>query len=104
MQGQLTSKSIKYSGFSSTVSIILKEEGIRGFFGGFSASIMGSMIGQSVYFFSYEVVKRKLLDMHLNSEMSYFIGGGLADAAASMLYVPSEASTLIQSEMSHVRF
>ena len=90
MQGQLTSKSIKYSGFASTVTIIVKEEGIRGLFGGFSASLLGSLTGQTLYFASYEMVKRNLLDWHLNPEMSYFIGGGLADVAASMLYVPSE--------------
>lgn len=90
MQGQLTSKSVKYSGFLPTISIIIKEEGIRGLFGGFSASLLGSLSGQTMYFLSYELVKRKLLDMHVTPEASYFVAGGLADVAASLLYVPSE--------------
>jgi Mitochondrial carrier protein len=74
----------------SSISIILKEEGLRGLFGGFSASIFGSMTGQTVYFGSYELVKRRMIDLNINPQVAYFVSGGLADVAASVLYVPSE--------------
>lgn len=100
MQGQLTSKSIKYTGIilmqltgegiSSSLKIIIQEEGIRGLFGGFTASMLGSLAGQTLYFGCYELVKRRMIDLQINSQVSYFVAGGLADVGASILYVPSE--------------
>ncbi|KAJ3301500.1 hypothetical protein HDV03_000715 [Kappamyces sp. JEL0829] len=90
MQGQLTSKSVKYNGIWPSLGIILKEEGIRGLFGGFTASLLGSLLGQTVYFGAYEMTKRRMIDAEVNPEISYFVAGGFADIAASSLYVPSE--------------
>ena len=78
MQGQLTSKSIKYTGIMPSFSIILKEEGLRGLFGGFTASVLGSLFGQTLYFGCYEIVKRRMIDYNINPEMSYFVAGGMS--------------------------
>jgi hypothetical protein len=75
-----------------SLQVILREEGIRGLYGGFTASILGSLAGQTLYFGCYEIVKRRMVDLNVNPEIAYFVSGGLADAAASILYVPSEVS------------
>jgi hypothetical protein len=96
MQGQMTTKSTKYSGIASSLRIIIKEEGIRGLFGGFTASIVGSLFSTTFYFGFYELSKQKLKEAGINPTVSYFIAGnfvllgGLADTVASAAYVPSE--------------
>jgi hypothetical protein len=90
MQGQLTSKSVKYTGIGPSLAVIVREEGLVGLFGGFTASILGSAMGQTVYFGAYEMGKRRMMDAHLHPLLSYFVAGGFADVAASLFYVPSE--------------
>lgn len=90
MQGQLTSKSTKYTGIYPSLTLLFKEEGIRGFFGGFTASLIGSCFSTTVYFGLYETFKRDFIKKGLNQEVSFFVAGGLADTVASVFYVPSE--------------
>jgi hypothetical protein len=90
MQGQMTTKSSKYNGITSSLSIILREEGVAGLFGGFTASILGSMVSTTLYFGFYEIAKRELKQAGFNPTISYFIAGGFADTVASAAYVPSE--------------
>ncbi|KAJ2999824.1 hypothetical protein HDV02_001602 [Globomyces sp. JEL0801] len=44
MQGQLTTHSNKYNGILNSFQLIAKEEGFRGFFGGFNAAVYHSII------------------------------------------------------------
>jgi hypothetical protein len=74
-QGQLATKSTKYSTVWNALRIIFKEEGVRGFFGGFTASLAGSLASTTLYFGVYETIKRKLKDSGVNSTVSYFIAG-----------------------------
>ena len=73
-----------------SLKIILKEEGVRGLFGGFTASITGSLFASTCYFGFYETMKRRLKDSGLDPTFAYFISGGMADVGASLFYVPSE--------------
>ncbi|KAJ8326555.1 hypothetical protein, variant 1 [Batrachochytrium dendrobatidis JEL423] len=90
LQGQLTARSEKYQGMAQAYRTILKEEGVRGLYGGFTAAVIGSLLSHGVYFAAYEAIKRELISSGLNPEASYFIAGGLGDVAASVFYVPSE--------------
>jgi hypothetical protein len=94
MQGQLTTKSNKYTGILPSLRIILAEEGIKGLFGGFTASMMGSVGATTVYFGLYECIKRSFVDQGFNATSSYFIAGGIADVGASVFYVPSEVQNI----------
>ncbi|KAJ3269731.1 hypothetical protein HDV01_001073 [Terramyces sp. JEL0728] len=95
MQGQLTSKSTKYTGIYPSLTILYKEEGIRGFFGGFSASLIGSCLSTTTF-------KRDFIGNGFNQELSFFVAGGLADTVASVFYVPSEVlKTRLQLQGRH---
>ena len=94
MQGSLTTRSLKYHGVSSSVSTILREEGLIGLYGGFNAAMLGSFGSTLLYFGAYESCKRHLIDTGISPTASYFISGGLADVVASTLYVPSEVEIL----------
>ena len=74
MQGQMTTKSIKYDSLSSSIKTIFREEGLRGFYGGFVACILGSFSSTIVYFSSYEYLKRNLRDGSFGAS-SYFFAG-----------------------------
>ncbi|KAI8904705.1 mitochondrial carrier domain-containing protein [Gorgonomyces haynaldii] len=90
MQGQMTTKSIKYKGMISSFRIVLKEEGFRGLYGGLTASVLGSLTSTFVYFGVYESVKRQMIQNDVNPTVSYLISGGIADIFGGFLYVPSE--------------
>ncbi|KAI8899753.1 mitochondrial carrier domain-containing protein [Globomyces pollinis-pini] len=90
MQGQLTTHSNKYNGILNSFQLIAKEEGFRGFFGGFNAAVLGSIVSTTTYFGIYEILKRELIECDINPSIGYFISGGVADLAASIFYVPSE--------------
>jgi hypothetical protein len=95
MQGQLTAKSFKYTGMLPSLRVIMKEEGIRGLFGGFTASMLGSISATTMYFGFYEYIKRNMVSNGINPTASYFVAGGFADMAASVFYVPSEVEKFI---------
>ncbi|TPX65637.1 hypothetical protein SpCBS45565_g05035 [Spizellomyces sp. 'palustris'] len=65
-------------------------EGLPGLLGGFKAAATGSVLATIIYFATYEGFKRRLLDLGVNDSASYFLAGALGDAAASVVYVPSE--------------
>lgn len=75
LQGQLTSKSTKYKGVVSGYQTILKEEGFRGFFGGFTASVTGSLLATSCYFGAYHKAKQTMIESGLNPTLCYFFAG-----------------------------
>ena len=43
MQGQLTTSTTKYYSFNQTLLLILREEGIRGVYGGLVSGVLGSL-------------------------------------------------------------
>ncbi|KAI8928276.1 mitochondrial carrier domain-containing protein [Entophlyctis helioformis] len=90
LQGQLTSRHVKYSGLSQAFRTILREEGVRGLYGGFASAAIGSLVSTTVYFGVYEAVKRKFIGDGYNPTGTYLFAGAVADVAASVLYVPSE--------------
>nr|KAJ3420608.1 hypothetical protein HK105_005477 [Polyrhizophydium stewartii] len=90
LQGQLTARSEKYQGMTQAFRTILREEGVRGLYGGFVAAATGSLLSHAAYFASYEILKAELINSGLNPGASYFLAGGAGDIVASVLYVPSE--------------
>ncbi|KAJ3035501.1 hypothetical protein HDV00_003707 [Rhizophlyctis rosea] len=93
MQGQMTlvSAKPKYNGILSTFRTIHADEGFRGLYGGFIAAVLGSVASTTVYFSSYESLKRWMIDERgISLEVSSFIAGGVGDVVASFVYVPSE--------------
>ena len=50
----------KYTYFKQALSVIYKEEGIRGLWSGWGTTIMGAPITASIYFTTYETVKWKV--------------------------------------------
>jgi hypothetical protein len=82
----------RYTSLGSTYRTILTQEGLfRGLYSGVLPALIGSFGGTMIFFGSYEVTKRYLMD-HLNvpPSIAYFSAGVVADIAASPLYVPSE--------------
>ncbi|KAJ3215441.1 hypothetical protein HK099_006373 [Clydaea vesicula] len=89
--GQLTTSTIRYYSLPHAFQTIVKEEGPRALFGGFTAACYGAFISHSAYFLSYEFLKRKLQhEYKVNETSSYLISGAVGDIIASLIYVPTE--------------
>jgi Mitochondrial carrier protein len=86
----MTTKSRKYSGIAPSVRIILKEEGVRGLYGGLGAALLGSFTSTLVYFGTYEGIKREAFKHGINPTLTFLFAAGVADIFAAVLYVPSE--------------
>ena len=74
-----------YSGTFDAFRKVLKYEGIRGLYKGFTVSIFGLAAGQ-LYITTYEVVRSRL--QGYSSEMKGLIAGGCATVAGQIVTVP----------------
>lgn len=81
----------KYSSMTSSYATIYRQEGLlRGLYGGVTPALLGSFPGTVIFFGTYELTKRQMLDAGINANVAYLSGGFIADLAASVVYVPSE--------------
>ncbi|KAI8815803.1 mitochondrial carrier domain-containing protein [Fimicolochytrium jonesii] len=80
----------KYNGTYQALRTIYSAEGRSGLFGGFRAAGSGSLAATTLYFASYESLKRKFIDADVNETISYFTAATVAELLASVFYVPSE--------------
>jgi Mitochondrial carrier protein len=82
----------KYVTLGPSYRTILTQEGFsRGLYAGVLPALLGSFSGTMVFFGSYELCKRALIDKAgVTPSIAYFTAGVVADVAASPLYVPSE--------------
>jgi hypothetical protein len=81
----------KYANLRLSYWQILREEGVlRGLYGGVVPAFLGSFLGTSIFFGSYEWSKRRMIDMGISPWIAYLSAGLAADLAASPIYVPTE--------------
>lgn len=81
----------KYHSLGNTYWTIFRQEGIRrGLYGGVLPAALGSFGGTSIFFGSYEMSKRWMIDRGMSPSVAYLVAGLVADGVASPLYVPSE--------------
>lgn len=70
---------------------IWRQEGFTsGLYGGVTPAAVGSFIGTTIFFLSYEWTKRAMVDHGVPPSVAYLGAGLAADLAASPLYVPTE--------------
>ncbi|CEG41959.1 mitochondrial carrier (bou s-adenosylmethionine carrier) [Plasmopara halstedii] len=84
--------SSKYSSILRSIRTILKEEGVRGYFGGLSTTLLASPVCTAMYFGTYETLK-SIAAPHVSEEqrgMVYFLAGAMSEAIISAVSVPSE--------------
>lgn len=83
---------VKYKNMIIAYRTIVMEEGLRrGLYSGYTAAMLGSFPSAAIFFGTYEMVKRKMInDWKLNETMSYLTAGLLGDLFSSVVYVPSE--------------
>lgn len=66
----------KYTTLASSYSTIFRQEGIRrGLYGGWFPAMMGSFPGTIIFFGTYEVSKRHLIDWGCNHPLAYLTSG-----------------------------
>ncbi|EGZ14459.1 hypothetical protein PHYSODRAFT_456707, partial [Phytophthora sojae] len=84
--------SAKYSGILRSVRTILKEEGVRGYFGGLSTTLLASPVCAAMYFGTYETIKATAAPMVPEEQRGvvYFLAGAASEAIISAISVPSE--------------
>lgn len=82
----------KYRSMINAYKTIMVEEGVRrGLYGGYGAAMLGSFPSTAIFFGTYELTKRTMIeDLQLNDTLSHLTGGFLGDFASSFVYVPSE--------------
>ncbi|CEP61497.1 Mme1p LALA0_S03e04170g [Lachancea lanzarotensis] len=83
---------VKYRHMLSAYKTIFVEEGLRkGLYGGYSAAMVGSMPSAAIFFGTYEILKRTLIDdWAVNETVSHLTAGLGGDLVSSVVYVPSE--------------
>lgn len=93
----------KYTSLASSYRKILRQEGIkRGLYGGWLPALCGSFPGTVIFFGTYEWSKRHMIDAGVQPHLAYLTAGFVADAAASIVYVPSEVlKTRLQLQGRH---
>lgn len=93
----------KYTSMGNTYWTILRQEGVaRGLYGGVTPAFIGSIAGTMIFFGCYESSKRTMIDYGVTPAVAYFVGGWVADLAASPLYVPTEViKTRLQLQGRH---
>ncbi|KAK7927725.1 solute carrier family 25 member 38, partial [Apiospora marii] len=93
----------KYSSLGSSYYTIWRQEGIRrGLYGGWLPAMLGSFPGTVLFFGSYELSKRIMLDYNIQPHIAYLTAGAIGDFAASIVYVPSEVlKTRLQLQGRH---
>ncbi|KEY74278.1 hypothetical protein S7711_00436 [Stachybotrys chartarum IBT 7711] len=81
----------KYTSLGKSYYTIWRQEGIRrGLYGGWIPALSGSFPGTMLFFGTYEISKRFLIDHGLQHHLAYLSAGFLGDLASSIVYVPSE--------------
>lgn len=81
----------KYTSLGSSYYTIFRQEGIRrGLYGGWFPALLGSFPGTVLFFGTYELTKRNLIDRGMQANLAYLTAGFVGDLAASAVYVPSE--------------
>ncbi|KAI9230483.1 MAG: mitochondrial carrier domain-containing protein [Piptocephalis tieghemiana] len=89
IQGQ--SKPYKYHDVPHAFRTLWREEGvIRGLYGGITPALLGSLAGTTIFFGSYELLKRALLQTPIPESAAHLTAAALGDFAASFVFVPSE--------------
>ncbi|TMW59214.1 hypothetical protein Poli38472_007359 [Pythium oligandrum] len=87
-----TQQTAEYSGILRSAKTIVRNEGIRGCFGGLTTTMMCSPVCASIYFGSYETLK-SLAVPHVsekNAGIVYFLSGAMSEALISTISVPAE--------------
>ncbi|KAJ0394910.1 hypothetical protein P43SY_009098 [Pythium insidiosum] len=87
-----TQQTAEYSGIVRSAMTIVRNEGIRGCFGGISTTMMASPVCASIYFGSYETLKSLALPhvSEKNAGVVYFLAGACSEAIISTISVPAE--------------
>ncbi|OIW32190.1 mitochondrial carrier [Coniochaeta ligniaria NRRL 30616] len=81
----------RYTSLGSSYRKIIQQEGVRrGLYGGWLPALLGSFPGTVIFFGTYEWSKRHMVDAGVQPHLAYLTAGFVADAAASIVYVPSE--------------
>ncbi|CAN6674998.1 mitochondrial magnesium exporter 1 [Trichomonascus vanleenenianus] len=81
----------KYRTMMRATFNILREEGVRGVYGGISPALLGAFPATMLFFGAYESTKRFLIDdLACPETPSHLTAGFLGDLASSVFYVPSE--------------
>lgn len=82
----------KYANIFRTIKTILREEGVRGYFGGLGTTMMCSPVCAATYFGSYETIKAAALPhvAERNHSVVFFLSGACSEALISAISVPSE--------------
>ena len=75
LQGQIITRTRKYTGMTQSIRMIFAQEGLRGLYGGFTAAASGSILSTTIYFTFYESLKRRFINDHVNPTFTYFISG-----------------------------
>jgi hypothetical protein len=66
----------KYTTLSDSYTKIFRQEGVRrGLYGGFTAAMLGSFPGTVIFFGSYEVTKRAMLDRGVSPTLTFLTSG-----------------------------
>ncbi|TDH74391.1 uncharacterized protein CCR75_005089 [Bremia lactucae] len=88
----------EYSGILRSVRTILKEEGVRGYFGGLGTTLLASPVCTALYFGAYETIKASAAPLVPEEHRGavYFAAGAASEAIISTLSVPTE---LIKSRL-----
>ena len=81
----------KYNSLSGAYRSLMLEEGVlRGLYAGVTPAMLGSVPGTAIFFATYEIAKRNLIDVGVPDTVSHLTSGLLGDLFASVVYVPSE--------------
>lgn len=84
------------------VTIGRTEGVLRGLYGGYLAALAGLIPLTGIFFFTYEEVKRHMLQVGINESLLYLVAGFTGDLAALFWYVPSEVlKTRLQLQGRH---
>ena len=81
-----------YGSFAGAFTLILRQEGLRGYFAGIRATLAQSPPSTAVYFYTYESAKAFGLRLTegRNPDAVYFCAGATSELFASLIFVPLE--------------
>ncbi|CAG8682596.1 5691_t:CDS:2, partial [Acaulospora morrowiae] len=76
LQGQRQTKPPKYQNMWNAYTTIWKQEGlIRGLYGGVTPAILGSVPATTIYFGTYEFIKRKIKSIGITDTVAHLTAG-----------------------------
>uniref|UniRef100_A0AAV1USS6 Mitochondrial carrier protein n=1 Tax=Peronospora matthiolae TaxID=2874970 RepID=A0AAV1USS6_9STRA len=83
---------IKYDSLFRSMQTILKEEGVRGYFGGIGTTFLTSPVCAALYFSTYETLKATAAPLMSEEHRGviYFLAGAASEVLISAISVPSE--------------